>query len=85
MAKGKNNEKRKLTLIPFLWIGFVVVIATALLQNLVPAFPDGLGNILYLFGVLCMVVYMFQIAFERRTGKSENDEPAGKNGGKKRK
>ena len=85
MAKGNNNEKKKITLTPFLWIGFIIVIATALLQNLGPAFPTGLGNILYMLGVLSMVVYMIQIAFEKRTGKRENDVPAGKNSGKNRK
>ena len=80
MAKGNNNEKKKITLTPFLWIGFIIVIATALLQNFVPA-----GNILYMLGVLSMVVYMIQIAFEKRTGKRENDVPAGKNSGKNRK
>ncbi len=85
MAKGNKNEKKRISLTPFLWIGFVIVCATALLQSFISGFPEGLRNILYLLGVMCMVVYMFQIAFEKRTGKRENDAAASKNSGKKRK
>ena len=86
MAKGKKKEKKlNFSLTPFLYIGFVIVCATALLQSFVPSFPEGLRNILYIVGVLAMVVYMFQIAFERRTGKRENDVPAKENKSKNRK
>ncbi len=79
MAKGKKKEKEKrISLTPFLWIGFIIVIATALLQNIIPDFSEGLRNILYLLGVLSMVVYMIQIAFEKRTGKRENGVPVSK-------
>lgn len=74
MAKGKKKEKKlNFSLTPFLYIGFVIVCVTALLQSFIPNFPEGLRNILYIVGVLAMVVYMFQIAFEKRTGKREND------------
>ena len=63
----------------------MIVCATALLQSFVPNFPEGLRNILYIIGVLAMVVYMFQIAFEKRTGKRENDVPAKENKSKNRK
>ncbi len=63
----------------------MIVCATALLQSFVPSFPEGLRNILYIVGVLAMVVYMFQIAFEKRTGKRENDVPAKENKSKNRK
>ena len=86
MAKGNKKEKKlNFSLTPFLYIGFVIVCATALLQSFVPSFPEGLRNILYIVGVLAMVVYMFQIAFERRTGKRENDVPAKENKSKNRK
>lgn len=86
MAKGNKKEKRfNFSLTPFLYIGFVIVCATALLQSFVPSFPEGLRNILYIVGVLAMVVYMFQIAFEKRTGKRENDVPAKDNKSKNRK
>ena len=79
MAKGKKKEKEnRISLTPFLWIGFIIVIATALLQNIIPDFSEGLRNILYLLGVLSMVVYMIQIAFEKRTGKRENGVPVSK-------
>ena len=86
MAKGKKKEKKlNFSPTPFLYIGFVIVCATALLQSFVPNFPEGLRNILYIIGVLAMVVYMFQIAFEKRTGKRENDVPAKENKSKNRK
>ena len=86
MAKGKKKEKKlNFSLTPFLYIGFVIVCATALLQSFVPAFPEVLRNVLYIVGVLAMVVYMFQIAFEKRTGKRENDVPAKENKSKNRK
>ena len=86
MAKGKKKEKKlNFSLTPFLYIGFVIVCATALLQSFIPAFPEVLRNVLYIVGVLAMVVYMFQIAFEKRTGKRENDVPAKENKSKNRK
>lgn len=86
MAKGNKKDKKfNFSLTPFLYIGFVIVCATALLQSFVPSFPEGLRNILYIVGVLAMVVYMFQIAFEKRTGKRENDVPAKENKSKNRK
>ena len=86
MAKNKKKQKTfNISLTPFLYIGFVIVLGTALLQNLIDNFPAGLRNILYLVGVLAMVVYMIQIAFEKRTGKRENDVPAKENKSKNRK
>lgn len=86
MAKGKKKEKKlNFSLTPFLYIGFVIVCVTALLQSFIPNFPEGLRNILYIVGVLAMVVYMFQIAFEKRTGKRENDTPEKESKSKNRK
>lgn len=86
MAKGKKKEKKlNFSLTPFLYIGFVIVCVTALLQSFIPNFPEGLRNILYIVGVLAMVVYMFQIAFEKRTGKHENDAPEKESKSKNRK
>ncbi len=86
MAKGNKKEKKfNFSLTPFLYIGFVIVCVTALLQSFIPNFPEGLRNILYIVGVLAMVVYMFQIAFEKRTGKRENDVPVKENKSKNRK
>lgn len=73
MAKNKKSDKKNkilnISFTPFLYIGFIVVCATALLQSLVPGFPAGLRNVLYILGVLAMLLYMLQAAFERRTGK----------------
>ena len=86
MAKGnKKAKKMSFSLTPFLYGGFIVVCVTALLQSFIPAFPEVLRNILYIVGVLAMVVYMFQIAFEKRTGKRENDAPEKQNKGKSKK
>ena len=86
MAKGNKKEKKlNFSLTPFLYIGFVIVCVTALLQSFIPNFPEGLRNILYIVGVLAMVVYMFQIAFEKRTGKRENDAPEKESKSKNRK
>lgn len=80
MAKGRKKEKKlNFSFTPFLYIGFILVCATALLDSLIPGFPQIARNLMYIFGVMCMVVYMLQIAFEKRTGKKENDVPAGKN------
>lgn len=86
MAKGKKKERKmNFSLTPFLYGGFIVVCVTALLQSFIPAFPGVLRNVLYMVGVLAMVVYMFQIAFEKRTGKRENDAPEKQNKGKSKK
>lgn len=86
MAKGKKKEKiLNFSLTPFLYIGFVIVCVTALLQSFIPNFPEGLRNILYIVGVLAMIVYMLQIAFEKRTGKRENDAPEKESKSKNRK
>lgn len=76
MAKGKKTKKqeeKKLTMVPFLYMGIILIFATALLQSFWAGFPEGLRNILYVTGVIALVVYMMQIAFEKRTGKSEPD------------
>ena len=84
MAKGNKKERKmNFSLTPFLYGGFIVVCVTALLQSFIPAFPEVLRNVLYIVGVLAMVVYMFQIAFEKRTGKRENDAPAKENKSKR--
>lgn len=77
MAKSKKNQKteeKKITMVPFLYMGIILIFITAILQKYWAGFPEGLRNLLYLFGVIALVVYMMQIAFEKRTGKSEPDE-----------
>lgn len=70
---AKKGAKKDISLTPLMYLGFIIVCVTALLQSLIPKFPQALGNILYVIGVLALVVYMIQIAFEKRTGKREAD------------
>ena len=74
-SKKKEQEKdiRKLTMVHLFVLGIVVIFATALLQSFLPNFPALVRNILYFVGIAALVVYMIQIAFEKRTGKSESD------------
>ena len=86
MAKGNKKERKmNFSLTPFLYGGFIVVCVTALLQSFIPAFPEILRNVLYIVGVLAMVVYMFQIAFVKRTGKLENEAAYNANKNKSKK
>lgn len=71
MAKKGKKAKKDVTMTPLMYMGFIIVCVTALLQNLIPGFPAALGNVLYIIGVLALVVYMIQVAFEKRTGKRE--------------
>ena len=76
---AKNNPKKKVDdkdirskfMVPLAVMGFLFIFGTAIVQALFPSFPASVRNILYLFGVISFVVYMIQIAFEKRTGKSE--------------
>lgn len=70
---AKKEAKKDISMTPLMYLGFIIVCVTALLQSLIPEFPQALGNILYVIGVLALVVYMIQIAFEKRTGKREAD------------
>lgn len=72
-GNGGKSAKKDISLTPLMYLGFILICVTALLQSLIPAFPQALGNILYVIGVLALVVYMIQIAFEKRTGKREAD------------
>ena len=78
MAKSKQTKKkenykdvRSKMMVPLAVMGFLFIFGTAILDALVPSLPASLRNILYLIGVVAFVVYMIQIAFEKRTGKSE--------------
>ena len=66
---AKKEAKKDISMTPLMYLGFIIVCVTALLQSLIPKFPQALGNILYVIGVLALVVYMIQIAFEKRTAK----------------
>lgn len=87
MAKKKNKkpQEREISFVPLLWMGFIIVIANAVLNNLLPNYPSGLSTIVYVIGISAMVVYMIQVRFEKRTGQKEIDKSVvGKNKGKKK-
>lgn len=69
----KKTEEKKISFVPFLYMGIIIIFVTALLQSFIPAFPEVLRNILYIIGVMALLLYMFQAAFENRTGKSTSD------------
>lgn len=86
---AKKGEKQpKLSMTPLLIFGFILLIANIVLGMFIDGFTDGIiSKLIYLVAILAMVVYMYQIAFEKRTGKAElgeDEKPGGKNA-KKRK
>ena len=84
MAKEKKKRQvKEISMTPLLWLGFILVIATALANSFFPNFPKGLSNVLYVFGLLALVIYMWQKSFEKRTGYEEL--PENKKSGKKSK
>ena len=89
MAKKNTNKPAKkgekevnLSMTPLLIFGFILLVLNIALANFIDGFSDGfISKIIYLVAILAMVVYMFQIAFEKRTGKkelSEDEKPGGK-------
>lgn len=75
MAKKERKRKAKeISMTPLLWLGFLLVIGTALVNSIFPNFPQALSNVLYVVGLLALIVYMWQKAFERRTGYEEMPE-----------
>lgn len=72
--KGKKREVKKISMTPLLWLGFILVIGVSLVNAFFPNFSKGISTILYLIGLLALVVYMWQKAFERRTGYEELPE-----------
>lgn len=72
-GKPAKQQEKKITMVPFLYMGIIIIFVTALLQSLWKGCPEVLRNILYITGVLALIVYMMQVAFEKRTGKSEPD------------
>lgn len=85
--KQKKKEKfdvSKITMVPMLIVGIVITFGTAIAQSLIPDMSASLRNILYFVGIAALVIYMFQIAFEKRTGQKDGSESASKQG-KKRK
>ncbi len=83
MAKNtKKRELKKISMTPLLWLGFLLVVGMAIVNSIFPNFPNGVSTILYIVGLLALIVYMWQKAFERRTGHEE--EPENKKANKKK-
>lgn len=80
--KGKKREVKKISLTPLLWLGFIIIIGVALVNSFFPNIPKGVSTILYMVGLLALIIYMWQKAFERRTGYEEM--PENKKSGKKK-
>lgn len=76
MAKKekKKKELKKISMTPLLWLGFLLVIGLSIVNSIFPNFPKGVSSILYIVGLLALIVYMWQKAFERRTGYEELPE-----------
>lgn len=72
--KKKKRELKKISMTPLLWLGFILVIGLAIVNSIFPNFPKGVSTVLYVVGLLALVVYMWQKAFERRTGYEELPE-----------
>lgn len=69
--KTKKREVKEISMTPLLWLGFLLVVGLAIVNSIFPGFPKGLSTILYIVGLLALIVYMWQKAFERRTGYEE--------------
>lgn len=76
--KKQKFDASKITMVPMLVIGIVIIFGTAIAQNLIPGMSASLRNILYFVGIAALVVYMFQIAFEKRTGTKDGSESVSK-------
>lgn len=72
--KKKKREAKEISFSSLLTMGIIFILATYILGAVFPKIPTAVTNILYLIGILSLVVYMIQIAFEKRTGKAELSE-----------
>ncbi len=76
-GKGsKKNEKQpNLSMTPLMVFGFVLIVLNVALAQFIDGYAQStISTIVYLVAVLAFVVYMYQIAFEKRTGKKELSE-----------
>lgn len=80
--KDKKRQIKEISMTPLLWLGFLLVVGMAIVNSIFPGFPKAVSTILYIIGLLALVVYMWQKAFERRTGCEEL--PENKKSGKKK-
>lgn len=72
---SKNGKKKKqlkeISMVPLLYLGIIFILLTLILGMIFPNMPSGISTVLYLIGVVALLVYMLQVAFEKRTGKAE--------------
>lgn len=71
----KGEKQPNLSMTPLMIFGFFLIILNLILGNLIDGFAQGaISTIIYVVAILAFVVYMYQIAFEKRTGKKELSE-----------
>ncbi len=58
-------------MLPLLYLGIILIIVTIILGSIFPNMPSSISTVLYLMDVVAPLVYMLQVAFEKRTGKAE--------------
>lgn len=76
-GKGsKKGEKQpNLSMTPLMVLGFILIILNIALSYFIDGYGQStISTILYIVAILAFVVYMYQIAFEKRTGKKELSE-----------
>jgi len=73
MAKKKKGSDpvKNVNMDSLLWLGLILIAAAALLSKLFPNIPAGIVTMIYVFGIIALVIYMWQIMYEKRTGRSE--------------
>jgi len=85
MKNEKRGWKIKLKKRPFyyfdidqlLWVGIFVIIVASVCQHYYPDIPSIVYTFSYLFAILCLVVYMFEIQYRRRTGDDRDEKQTG--------
>jgi len=70
-AGKKKKQVKEINFGSLLTMGIIFIVAALILGMIFPNIPDIIPNIMYIIGVISLVVYMIQIAFEKRTGKAE--------------
>lgn len=68
--KGKKNQKA-LNFNILLFFGLILIAAALVLKAFIPDLSKIVTNLLYITALFSFVVYMWQIAYEKRTGKPE--------------
>ena len=74
MAKNKKRSgaEKPVDMTVLLYLGLVFIAAGIIVSRIWPDIPEGISAILYIIGVLGLIIYMWQVSYERRTGRSES-------------